>query len=253
MEPEHSVLLLAAHPDDETLSAGIRLARCNSSNITIVHVTDGSPRDRAFATRAGFSSREAYAQARREELAGALRMIGIGGEQCRELGYVDQEAYLNMPEIVERLIALIDELRPDVVLTHPYEGGHPDHDTCAFAAALARQVRPAKYLEFTSYHAGPGGLVTGEFLGRPESETLVLTEQERTLKRAMADCFRSQADVVARFPIGVEKFRPAPEYDFSRPPHHDRLLYEEFGWGITGEGWRALASEAATTYATYSS
>jgi len=252
MEPEHSVLLLAAHPDDETLSAGIRLARSNPNRITIVHVTDGSPRDPLFARRAGYPSREAYAQARREELACALRMIGMGREQCRELGYVDQEAYLHMPEIVERLIALIDELRPGVVLTHPYEGGHPDHDTCAFAAALARQVKPARCLEFTSYHAGPGGFVTGEFLGEPESETLILTEQERTLKRAMAGCFRSQADVVARFPIDVEKFRPAPEYDFSRPPHAGRLLYEEFGWGITGEGWRALAAEAVTTYATYS-
>lgn len=46
------------------------------------------------------------------------------------------------------------------------------------------------------------------------------------------------------FPIDVERFREAPEYDFTQPPHEGRLHYEYFDWGMTGDRWRSLASEA---------
>ena len=35
---------------------------------------------------------------------------------------------------------VLDDVRPDVVLTHAYEGGHSDHDATAFAVHLAAGV-----------------------------------------------------------------------------------------------------------------
>ena len=47
----------------------------------------------------------------------------------------------------------------------------------------------------------------------------------RVLPNASAD-----ADI---FPIAIERFRPAPDYDFTQPPHEGRLFYENYDWGMT--------------------
>lgn len=228
MEPEGHILLIAAHPDDEIIGAGIRMTRWEPRRLTIVHVTDGSPRNH--------TGREQYAHTRRLELYEALALAGIGEDRCRQLGFVDQEAYLHLPELVEKIAALIQEIRPDIVYTHPYEGGHPDHDSAAFAVAQVCRAH-----EFTSYHAGPGGFVHGEFLGDGDIESVELNDAERELKRKMFQCFRSQELVLRNFAPGPEKFRNAPEYDFTQPPHPGQLHYEKLGWNITGEMWRAEA------------
>lgn len=225
------VLLIAAHPDDETIGVGIRMTRWDPEQVTILHITDGSPRS--------YPGREEYAKARRQELSEALALAGIGEHRCRRLHFVDQEAYLHLPELVEQIGEIIDEIRPDVVYTHPYEGGHPDHDSAAFAVA---QILPAR--EYACYHAGPAGLVTGEFLGTGEVELTILSEAERDLKRRMFQCFRTQQPVLRDFQVTSEKFRDAPRYDFTQPPHPGQLQYEKLGWNITGEMWRARAAEA---------
>ena len=66
------VLVVAAHPDDETIGAGGMLGRM--ANPYVLHVTDGAPRNPDFARAAGYRSREEYARARRRELSpGRLR------------------------------------------------------------------------------------------------------------------------------------------------------------------------------------
>ena len=236
------IVLLAAHPDDEVIGAGIRMTRWSPRQVTFVHLTDGSPRDPKFAQAAGFASYEGYARVRRRELDEALELAGMGEARCIQLGFTDQEAYLHLPELVEAVTQLVEEIRPDQIYTHPYEGGHPDHDAASFAAAFTH----TNVLEFTSYHGGPQGLVTNEFL-HPDLttvETHLLSTTERTRKQQMFDCFRSQKPVLQDFPIVHEKFRPAPRYDFTKPPHPGPLQYERLGWNITGEDWRQRATEA---------
>jgi LmbE family N-acetylglucosaminyl deacetylase len=171
---------------------------------------------------------------------------------------VDQEASLNLPELTARLAELFREGRPEVVLTHPYEGGHPDHDATALAVnsaveALKREKIPVPLLlEFTSYHAGKAGeMITGEFLPcEDRRETaIVLTGEARRRKREMIQCFVTQRDVLRHFPVVYERFRYAPAYDFTEPPHRGELFYERFNWGITGERWRDLARKALRSQA----
>lgn len=237
MEPEQrSVLLIAAHPDDEIIGAGIWMARHrNRDRITIVHVTDGAPRNHPDMTE--------YARARRRELYRAVGLVGIRPDQCREFGFVDQEACLHMPELVERIAELLEEVRPERVLTHPYEGGHPDHDAIAFAVAQASDG----HHEFTSYHASAGtsqALETGRFLSNSlNEEILVLTPAERDLKQRMYASFPTQQEILQLFPIEHERFRPAPAYDFTQPPHPGELQYERWGFAV-GSEWRRRAIEA---------
>ncbi|HXS93255.1 MAG TPA: PIG-L family deacetylase [Candidatus Limnocylindrales bacterium] len=247
------VLLVVAHPDDETVSAGGVLSRMR--NPVIVTVTDGAPRDVSFAREAGYKRREDYAAARRQELLNAMEIAHITERQLRSFDLADQEAMRNLPELTKRTIALIAELRPGTILTHPYEGGHPDHDAIAFAvhAACALVPTPPEIVEFTSYHASPShtdpdkapAWEISRFLpGYESGETIVLTKPESRRKQQMLECYGSQAAVLHRFAVGEETFRPAPVYDFTKAPHPGILLYETFGWGVDGTEFRRYIAEA---------
>jgi LmbE family N-acetylglucosaminyl deacetylase len=245
-----TTLVVVAHPDDEAIGAGGLLA--GLPDAVVAHVTDGAPRDERYARSKGFQTREEYARARRREVASALSHVGITPERCRGLGYVDGEASLQLLELVFDVAELIDEVRPTIVLTHPYEGGHSDHDATAFAVHLAsgilrRDKVPAPVVfELTSYHNFSGTRRVQSFLPfiGAEQATITLTEAEKNLKKRMYEEFVSQKQVLERFPIGIERFRPAPRYLFTKPPHAGQLDYERFCTLITGAQWRQNAGKA---------
>jgi LmbE family N-acetylglucosaminyl deacetylase len=240
-----TTLLVAAHPDDEVIGAGARLGELGS--LIIVHITDGAPKNMADAKRHGFSSREQYAQARRREMHAALAVARVAARTL-DFRIADQEASQHMAEAARRLAMTIREIRPDLILTHSYEGGHPDHDACAFAVhAAVRLLAPATFplWEFTSYHSSDVGMETGEFFGEAVGVTTVrLSPQEQAAKRRMLDCFRTQQDMLALFSTTTERYRPAPAYDFAQPPHEGPLFYELHDWGMTGQRFRELAAAA---------
>lgn len=242
------ILLLAAHPDDETVGAGAFLHLFRK--LLLLHATDGAPRNLVDARRAGFDTAKAYAACRRKELQEALQ---AGGVQARAvvLNIADQRASFCMADLAQRVAGHIEQHHASAVLTHPYEGGHPDHDACAFAARFAtilaaRHVAPPVLLEMTSYHATlDGGWMAGVFLPNGEAAASIsLTAQERIRKRAMLDCFRTQADALAPFGTEKESFRAAPAYDFRSPSHAGTLNYERYDWGMDGPAWRELAGQA---------
>lgn len=236
-------LLIAAHPDDEVIGASTLMPRL--SNLTIVHVTDGAPENLKDAQEHGFDCCEAYSRARRDELLAALHAAGAPDVRLVELGVKDQKSAYNLVDLTARLLPLVEEA--EQVMTHPYEGGHPDHDACAFAAraAVQQSASGAKLLEFTSYHAGSRGLAASEFLGDTSNVmTVELSDEERERKRQACACFKTQAQTLKYFPIAVERFRPAPDYDFTQPPHEGRLFYENYDWGMTSGSFCRLASEA---------
>lgn len=244
-------MVVAAHQDDEVIGVGGRLPRLRS-DVLIVHVTDGAPRDLKNAIEAGFSIREQYAAARQEEVREALELAGLVADQSITIGIPDQEATLELVALTRRLVELFDAYKPEIVVTHSYEGGHTDHDSTAFAVQGAwRMLRDAGakvpvVLEMTSYHLRTGDRTFFEFLPWSEGEvwTVTLTEAERNLKREMFRRFRSQWAVVRRFPLQVERFRQAPAYDFTEPPAPGTLDYERFDVAIRGEKWRDYAKKA---------
>ncbi|MGI8509732.1 MAG: PIG-L deacetylase family protein [Gemmatimonadaceae bacterium] len=249
------VLVVAAHPDDEVIGLGSRLSRLR--RVTVLHVTDGAPRERRWWGAPHLASREEYARVRQEELTAALALAGVGEEHRRSLDIPDQEASSDLAGLARRMADVLAQLAPDVVLTHAYEGGHPDHDATTFAVHSARHIMEQRgariplLMEFTSYHARQDGAVgdgtaTGDFIPVPGAHEVevALTAPKRELKRRMLAAFASQRETLTAFGVEVERFRVAPAYDFTAPPHSGALHYENFDWGFTGDEWRTSAGKA---------
>lgn len=244
------LLVVLAHPDDEVLAVGARLERMGGSRF--VTVTDGAPGDGNDAQEHGFVTLDAYREARRAELCAALKHAGLDEGVLLRLGVPvgDQQASLHLAELVRGLVTLMEGSGAEAVLTHPYEGGHPDHDACAFAVhtAVRLMAEELPVLEAPFYHAGPSGeMLTGEFLpGAQTMQTVVctLSESEQRAKRERLACFVSQGETLAQFGVEREMFRVGPRYDFTQRPHEGQLLYERFAWGMEGDRFCGLAQEA---------
>jgi len=245
------MMIVVAHPDDETIGVGGHLARL--SKATIVHVTDGAPRNLRDAIALGFAGWEDYAQARRAELAEAMSEVGIGADQLFGLGIPDQQAARNLAPITLQIAGFFRERSPRFVLTHPFEGGHPDHDATAFAVAAACRLlgkggfQPPTTIEMAFYHLGADGPVYQDFAAGSSPACLQIELNGAALekKRRMLARFTSQARTLAPFASSCERFRVAPAYDFLSLPNGSRLLYEQLGLGLTGAEWLTHARQAA--------
>lgn len=246
-------LVVVAHSDDETIGAGILLSRLPDARV--LHLTNSAPRDERFIRDRFAGTREEYERTRRQELEAAMALIGIAPDRLLRIeGVADQEAVQVLPRLARELAVNFRQLRPEVVITHAYEGGHPDHDAAAVAvrtaAELIRRGRgtPPEILEMALYHARPGREepAVQEFLSPMDRvEVLELSEEEKSLKERMLDAFASQKDLLALFrPPVCEVFRPAPRIDIGKPPHEGRLQYEIWGFPIDGARWRDLARDA---------
>lgn len=236
---EEPVALVVAHADDETLWAGSALPRLSSCRL--IHLTDSAPRSMIDAHRLGIDRREDYARLRAAELDAALAELGAAPERIA-YDVPDQETADHLPELVERLAN--DCRGVSAVITHPYEGGHPDHDSAALAARIVADRLGCALVEFACYAEFDGTRVFGRFWPGPPEHTRPLSPFERgAVARALA-AHASQRDVIGDYLPDAERWREAPRYDFMRPPPPGRSLYDRFGWAITSERWRERARAA---------
>jgi LmbE family N-acetylglucosaminyl deacetylase len=239
------LMLVAAHPDDEVIGAGGQLHRW--PNVFFVQATNGSPASLDDARSAGCRTREEYAQLRRAEFQRVLRYLNLPRERAIALEFGDQDAAFHLPALTETLSEVLRDLSPDIVLTHPFEGGHPDHDATTFAVHSATDSK-CPIIEMAGYHNACGYFRAGEFLSEYSTEEVGrnLLPFERLQKQALFSYYPSQRGTLALFGTTHERFRIAPEYDFCRAPHLGQLYYERFPWNMTADLWAELARQATT-------
>ncbi|WNG14158.1 PIG-L deacetylase family protein [Cystobacter fuscus] len=232
-----SALFVTAHPDDAVRGASWLLRR--SPHAYVVHVTPGTP--------------EAHDQLLEQASFEALSLAGLGPERLLSLGTRERMASQELATLTECLVALLKALRPTLLVVHPYEGGHPDHDAAAFIshAAVALLVRggrtPPSLLEMAVPACGhpaphPSGFQSA-WDDRPVA-TVALSAEDRALKQRMLACQASHGWDSRSASSAPEHYRLAPRYDFTRPPRAGRLLYDVPTPGMTAVRWRRLARRA---------
>ncbi|WP_213290517.1 PIG-L deacetylase family protein [Bradyrhizobium sp. sGM-13] len=243
------VAVIVAHPDDETIGCGAQLHRLD--NVIVVVATNGAPRDGADARAHGYASPTAYATARERELCNALGLANLPASRILELGFSDQTTAFRLADLARAILVLVAARDIKVVLSHAFEGGHPDHDATAFAvhavAALRRHHgQTLDLIEMPFYHREDHGWATQRFSRHPRRPAIAvrLNAAERDWKRRMVAAHTTQRATLSAFDSDVERFRLAPAYDFHSLPNRGKLLYEQYNWGLTGNSWLMLSRSA---------
>ena len=137
-----AALVLAPHPDDETIMCGatvaalrrrgdaVRVASVTSGGATTIGVPEGAARDAAAATGIG--------AIRVAELRSACAALGV--DDVTVWGFADHGVAADRPRLAARLRAELDEVRPSVVFVPFPRDVHADHVAVALATADALEA-----------------------------------------------------------------------------------------------------------------
>jgi LmbE family N-acetylglucosaminyl deacetylase len=125
---EGSCLVIAPHPDDETLGCGATMARVvrAGQEVRVVVVTDG--RD---SHRSSTITPEELARRRRTELFDACRALGVPADGVVWLGFEDGRVSRDAPVVARQLATIVTEFTPRYVLAPSHVDEHPDHRALA--------------------------------------------------------------------------------------------------------------------------
>ncbi|MPY94513.1 MAG: hypothetical protein GEV08_16080 [Acidimicrobiia bacterium] len=127
-------LVVAPHPDDETIGCGATIARKRAAGteVEVVVVTDG----RHSHQSALVPPRE-LARRRRAESLAACALLGVEERHVRFLGFEELTLDRCFDELANTLAQLIDEVAPDEVLVTSERDWHADHRMAHRATQLA--------------------------------------------------------------------------------------------------------------------
>ncbi|MBN1502711.1 PIG-L family deacetylase [Candidatus Woesearchaeota archaeon] len=146
-----NILVIAAHEDDEVIGPGILINRAINSgvNVTVVVTTDGAPKE--------FGHGAFEASVRKNETIEALGVLGVKEEDILFLEYDDLGFIfeVDVQNETNRIKRIIEDVNPDAVYVHAYEGGHVDHDAThrLVVNAIADLNYTGKTYEFIEYNA----------------------------------------------------------------------------------------------------
>lgn len=136
--PGGPALVIAPHPDDESLGCGGMVARLIGAGeaVCVVIVTDGARANRAAMAQAEAAGVDLPAM-RRSEAVEACSRLGVDEKDVHFLDIPDGGVSARVDRLVSLLSALMVDLGPAIVL-HPDErDGHPDHAAVGRAVASA--------------------------------------------------------------------------------------------------------------------
>lgn len=122
------LLVVFAHPDDESMGMGGTLAKYSAQGVETYYVCASRGERGWFGPEQQNPGLEALGKRRENELRAAVQELGMKGLCFLDTidGEVDQA---NHVEAIQKIVTHIRRIRPQVVVTFPPDGnyGHPDH------------------------------------------------------------------------------------------------------------------------------
>ncbi len=147
--PSHRLLLVHAHPDDETINNGATMAgyRSQGAAVTLVTCTRGEEGEVLVPSLAHLAAaqEDSLGKYREGELAAAMNELGVTDfqflgapeRQYRDSGMMGTPPnqrpnsfwQADLDEASARLVAIIRDRKPQVLISYDEQGGygHPDH------------------------------------------------------------------------------------------------------------------------------
>jgi len=182
------ILLVFAHPDDESSSVGGTTAKYTERGISVdlICATRGEK-----GTRLDVPPEVDTATAREAGLRAAAGITGI--RNIYLLGYMDGNLEkVDTGKIASRILNIMREVQPEIVITFGPDGisGHPDHKAISKAATLAFDmsteagIGPRKLYYVTipeSVLTDVGGEHANGVITRPDDEVTTIIDISRHL------------------------------------------------------------------------
>jgi LmbE family N-acetylglucosaminyl deacetylase len=142
------LLVVAPHPDDETIGTGelLQLVRASGGEVRVLLLTDGddNPWPQRWLERRlwiGSEDRARWGRRRRGEVAQALQRLDIPLDALQAMGWPDMglTALLRerAPSALARLVEQLVAFRPNVVALPALDDRHPDHGSAHVLVRLA--------------------------------------------------------------------------------------------------------------------
>ncbi|MEO8888317.1 MAG: bifunctional PIG-L family deacetylase/class I SAM-dependent methyltransferase [Jatrophihabitantaceae bacterium] len=189
------LLVVAAHPDDETLGAGglICDAAARGARIHVLVASDGEASHPQSATH----TRQRLATLRRTEVVQAVAVLARSAT-VEFLGLPDGQLSAHLEELSAAIAKCLGSCTH---LVTPWRGDrHPDHEACAMAAGRAAMHRPGiEHWQYPiwAWHwadaaAGAGGNRGSGGLPWTSLRRLELTDGAIRTKRSAIGCHLSQ-------------------------------------------------------------
>jgi LmbE family N-acetylglucosaminyl deacetylase len=222
-----------AHPDDEAWLTGGLMAHAAREGRRVVCVT--ATRGELGTTDPERWPLEGLAGVRTAEMAQCLRHLGV--TEHHWLDYPDGGlAELAPEEPVDKLVALIEEIRPDSVLSFGPDGmtGHTDHQaTCAWTTEAFRRAAPEgarllyatkspEFLEMWLPYMPPEVMMdpNAQIPSTPTDELAVDVELPDDLLELKMTALRAQASQITPLleELGEDVFRAFCRWEFFRHP-----------------------------------
>ncbi len=178
--PVRPTVVLAPHPDDETLGAGalIAMLRAHGVPVSVVAANDG---ENAYDTSP--EQRAQLARTREQEQRRALEILGVPAEQIYRLRLPDSGLMTCIQELTQKLQPHVAE---ETHLIAPWIGDfHPDHIACAEAAEAVQRQTGCKLTAyfFWTWHRGTPADIAGMQLRRLQATPEALLAKERALRQ----------------------------------------------------------------------
>lgn len=147
-------IVLAPHPDDETLGAGGLVAKlCRAAvPVTIVAITDGE---------GAYPDTPHLGEIRALEQTEALRRLGVPRSRIHRLHLPDRHISRYEKELADQLLPLVTG---HMHLVAPWQRDfHPDHEAAGRAAARVAQLNDITitYYLFWTWHRGEPSMLDG--------------------------------------------------------------------------------------------
>jgi LmbE family N-acetylglucosaminyl deacetylase len=137
-----SCLVLAPHPDDETLGCGATIMRklAAGTAVQVVIATDGRHSQRSIKL-----STDALVDIREEETRQACAILGLPRDNIAFLRFEDGRLADHRRLLRDRLVAILDMMNPEEIFVSSIIDNHPDHRVLAEVGRELAQVRRDRF------------------------------------------------------------------------------------------------------------